>query len=100
VIGFVGCSLNTTARRFFLDAKDFSVYVVPKQDARIWLDNCSEADCCLMIRQGLYLCEWLDNRWEPGGRLRTAWASRSQLDVRYKGAYIEEPAFWKDGESE
>lgn len=100
VIGFVGCSLNTTARRFFLDAKDFFVYVVPKQDARIWLDDCSEADCCLMIRQGLYLSEWLDNRWEPGGRLRTAWASRSQLDVRYKGAYIEEPAFWKDGESE
>jgi hypothetical protein len=30
----------------------------------------------------------------PGGKLQTAWAYQYQLDVRYKGAYIEEPDFW------
>ncbi len=29
-----------------------------------------------------------------GGTMRTAWAWDYQLDVRLKGAYIEEPAFW------
>ena len=95
VIGFVGCSLNTSEYRFFLIPKDFSIkYTYPK-DARRWLDDCTEWDCYLMVvKEGMYLCEWKDERYMPGGVLQTAWAYQYQLDVRYKGAYIEEPDFW------
>ena len=94
VIGFVGCSLNTTDFRFFLDANDFSIYNPPRSDRRVWFDDTSIADCFRMVRQGLYLCEWIDDRIMPGGKLQTAWAYENQLDVRYKGAYIEKPYFW------
>jgi len=47
-----------------------------------------------MVREGKYLCEWEDKRMEPNGKLRTAWATEIQLDVRYKSAYIEKPDFW------
>ena len=94
VIGFVGCSLNTTEHRFFLNAKDFSIYRPPQRDSRLWFENPSDEDCCRLVRSGLYLCNWQDERWEPGGALRTSWAYRYQLDVRSKGAYIEEPDFW------
>lgn len=102
VIGFVGCSLNTTDYRLFLSAKDFSIYRTPKKDARTWFDDTSLTDCIQMVSEGMYLCEWEDKRMEPGGRLRTAWASEFLLDVRYKGAYIIKPDFWSleedDGE--
>ena len=94
VIGFVGCSLNTTEYRFFLDAKDFSIYRPPRIDTRTWFEDTSIADCMQMVNEGKYLCEWEDKRMEPGGKLRTAWATEQQLDVRYKDAYIEEPDFW------
>ena len=43
----------------------------------------------------MYLCEWIDEREDyAGGKLRTAWAYEYQLDVRYKGAYLEKPDFW------
>jgi predicted NUDIX family NTP pyrophosphohydrolase len=41
----------------------------------------------------MFLCVWQDERLS-GGKLITAWAYEEQLDVRYKGAYIEEPDFW------
>jgi hypothetical protein len=41
----------------------------------------------------MFLCVWQDERLS-GGKLKTAWAHEEQLDVRYKGAYIEEPYFW------
>jgi hypothetical protein len=46
------------------------------------------------VDAGMFLCEWQDTRFSPQGMLRTAWAYEKQLDVRYKGAYIEEPDFW------
>ena len=93
VIGFVGCSLNTGEYRFFLKPKDFSVYYPPQKDTRRWLNDCNEADCCKMVEEGMYLCEWVDERNQEGV-LRTAWAYKYQLDVRLRGAYIEEPDFW------
>ena len=46
-----------------------------------------------MAYQGMYLCEWDDERLF-GGKLKTAWALDYQLDIRLRGAYIEEPDFW------
>ncbi len=94
VIGFVGCSLNTSDYRFFLHAADFSIYRPQRKDARRWFDDTSMADCLQLVNEGLFLCEWNDDRMMPGGKLQTAWAYQYQLDVRYKGAYIEEPDFW------
>ena len=94
VIGYVGCSLNTTDYRFFLNPEDFSIYIPPRKDERTIFENTSDADCRQMVREGKYLCEWEDKRMEPNGKLRTAWATEIQLDVRYKSAYIEEPDFW------
>lgn len=99
VIGFIGCALNMSEYRFFLDAADLSVDYLQRDDARLWLKACSEADCRRQVLKGMHLCEWEDNRIS-GGVLRTAWASESQLDVRYKGAYIEEPDFWPQDEQE
>ena len=93
VIGYVGCSLNTTDYRFFLDAKDFTVYIPPVEDARIWFEKTTIQDCLLMLKRDYYLCYWEDNRM-GGGALKTAWAPERLLDVRYKGAYIDEPDFW------
>jgi hypothetical protein len=94
VIGFVGCSLNTSEYRFFLNYSDFTVQYPPRVDTRIWLEECNEEDCYLMVRRGLFLCEWEDGRLQ-GYPLRTAWAYESQLNVYFKGAYIEKPDFWK-----
>ena len=93
VIGFVGCALNTSEYRFFLDADDFSIDQYIPEDARKWLDGCDEAMCAKMVDKGFFLCEWEDNRISFG-TLKTAWATEKQLDVRYKGTYIEEPEFW------
>ena len=94
VIGFVGCSLNTSDYRFFLVPRDFSIYHPIKKDARIWLNDCDERACYRMVaEQGMFLCEWKDER-EMEGVLQTAWAHDFQLDVRLRGAYIEEPDFW------
>ena len=95
VIGFVGCSLNTSEYRFFLNAKDFSIYHPIPKDARLWVENPSEGDCCQLVYKGMFLCEWQDNRITTGVLL-TAWAMINQLDVRYRynDVYIEEPDFW------
>ena len=102
-IGFVGCSLNTSDYRFFLNAKDFSTNYM-KKDALVihefagynpegykeFLDN-----CCILASQGRILCVWEDEREMIDGTLRTGWAKYlNQVDVRAKGAYIEEPDFW------
>ena len=102
VIGFVGCSLNTNDYRFFLNAKDFSINRPPRKDERIWDEDTSIADCLQMVKEGKFLCEWQDKRMEPGGKLKTAWATERQLDVRYKGTYIQKPVFWpfEDDEDE
>ena len=93
VIGFVGCSLNTSEYRFFLNARDFSINYPIKEDARLWFEDPSDVLCRRLIEEGMYLCVWKDERM-AGGKLLTAWAYENQLDVRYKGAYIEEPDFW------
>ena len=93
VIGFVGCSLNTSEYRFFLYPHEFSIYRPYQGDARLWLEDCTEADCLRLVRAGMFLCEWRDERM-MGGKLTTAWAFRYQLDVRMKGAYIEKPDYW------
>ena len=94
VIGFIGCSLNTAKYRFFFHPRDFSIYHPNKGDTRVWLKDCSIEECVRIARQGMYLCEWEDNRMNGGGPLNTAWATRYQLDVRQRGAYTEEPDFW------
>ena len=94
VIGFVGCSLNTNEYRFFLDADDFSIYYPRKEDTRLWVEDPNEMYCRRLVEEeGMFLCVWQDERLS-GGKLITAWAYEEQLDVRYKGAYIEEPDFW------
>jgi len=94
VIGFVGCSLNTSEYRFFIDAENFSV-LIPQIRDLVWLEDCNETDCLRMVYSGMYLCIWEDNR-KLGYELRTGWAFDYQLDVRLRhaGAYIEEPVFW------
>ena len=99
VIGYVGCSLNVSDCRFFLDAKDFSIEIPKKEDSRLWIDNCNEEICAKMVDKGMFLCVWDDNRISFG-TLKTAWAYERQLDVRYKGAYIERPDYWPVEEDE
>ena len=93
-IGFVGCSLNVSHYRFFLDGATYSIYHPLVSDSREWLEDCSEEDCRRMATSGKYLCDWQDDRVIPGGVLRTAWAYDFQLDVRSKGASVVEPDFW------
>ena len=94
VIGFVGCALNISGYRFFINAMDYSVNRPIKKDARLWFDDCDEGKCCQMVERGMYLCEWKDERDRPQGKLKTAWAYDFQLDVRLFGAVAEEPIFW------
>ena len=94
VIGYVGCSLNTAERRVFFDHIDFSVSSPDYKDRRVWLENCTEEDCLQKVKNGMYLCEWQDDRMIPDGTLRTAWATVYQLDVRLRGAYVEKPYYW------
>ena len=97
VIGYVGCSLNTSEYRFFLKPQDYSIDHPYKKDARKWLDDCNEQDCYRMVtKEGMYLCEWKDERDRPGGKLQTAWAYDYQLDVRLHGATDVKPDFWED----
>ena len=97
VIGFIGCSLNMSEYRFFLKASDFSIDHPYRKDTRRWLDDCDEQTCYRMVtKEDMYLCEWKDERYRPGGTLLTAWAYDYQLDVRLRGAYAEEPDFWED----
>lgn len=94
VIGYVGCSLNTSAYRFFFNAEDFMVHRTRKKDTRIWLDDPTPDECCRMVERGLFLCEWEDAMIAEDGKTHAAWAHDYQLDVRCNGAYIEEPDFW------
>ena len=98
VIGFVGCSLNTSEYRFFLNAEDFSILYPKANDTRVWLVNPSHEVCLGMVIQGYYLCEWFVSGTD--GSLQTAWATIEQLDVRCQGAYIEEPDFWPQEDDE
>ena len=86
VIGYVGCSLNTSEYRFFLNAKDFSILYPEEEDTRLWLENPSEEDCCRLVNKGMYLCEWRTST--STGMLETAWAFDYQLDVRFKGVLM------------
>lgn len=96
VIGFVGCALNTSEYRFFLEPQNYSIYRPAEKDMRRWVENPSSDDCIELVKNGLHLCEWDDTYMSPEGKpiLKTAWAYEYQLDVRYRGAYIEEPDFW------
>lgn len=96
VIGFVGCALNTSEYRFFLEPQNYSIYRPAEKDMRRWVENPSPDDCIELVKNGLHLCEWDDTYMSPEGKpiLKTAWAYEYQLDVRYRGAYIEEPDFW------
>jgi hypothetical protein len=93
VIGFVGCSMNTSDYRFFLHPGDFSLYRPGRKDTRLWLENPSDAECCRLASHNMYLSEWDDERMF-GGKLRTAWAYLFELDVRALGAYIDQPYYW------
>jgi hypothetical protein len=101
VIGFVGCSLNTSKYRFFLNGDEYSIRRPSGSDTRIWLDNPTAEDCCKMVERGLYLCEWQVPEMSDDGKLHAIWAYIHQLDVRYRyeGAYVEEPDFWSLNEN-
>ena len=96
VIGFVGCALNTSEYRFFLEPKDYSIYHPIDKDKRRWVEAPSADECVELVKNGLHLCEWDDTYMSPEGVpiLQTAWAYEYLLDVRLRGAYIEEPDFW------
>ena len=95
VIGFVGCSSNTSEYRFFLSPVDYSIDRPYHKDARLWLNDCNEGTCYRMVvEEHMFLCEWKDERYRPDGKLQTAWAYDYQLDVRLRGAYIEKPDYW------
>ena len=94
VIGFVGCSMNTSEYRFFLDAEDFSVYYPQHGDTRYWLVSPTDTELLQMVYRGMFLCEWEDPIKSSDGLLHTAWAFDYQLDVRCQGAYVEQPDFW------
>ena len=98
VIGFVGCSMNTSEYRFFLDASDYAIRLPVHDDTREWLTNPESWLCRQMVESGMFLCEWKISG--TTGSLETAWATEQQLDVRYKGAYIEKPDFWKEKSDE
>ena len=98
VIGFVGCSLNTSEYRFFLDAADFAIRPPAHEDTRKWITNPEPWMCRQMVENGMFLCVWEISGTD--GSLQTAWATEKQLDVRYKGAYIEKPVFWKEKSEE
>lgn len=99
VIGYVGCSQNASHYRFFINADDYNIYYPNKPDTRYWVENPSDEVCERLVNEGMYLCVWQDERL-MGGKLNTAWAYEFQLDVRFKGAYIEEPYFWRLEENE
>ena len=98
VIGFVGCSMNTSEYRFFLDASDYAIRLPVRDDTREWLTNPESWLCRQMVESGMLLCVWEISG--TTGSLQTAWATEQQLDVRYKGAYIEKPDFWKEKSDE
>ncbi len=98
VIGFVGCSMNTSEYRFFLDASDYNIRLPVHEDTREWLTNPFDWMCLQMVESGMFLCEWTISGTD--GSVKTAWATEKQLDVRYKGAYIEKPDFWKEKSDE
>ena len=98
VIGFVGCSMNTSEYRFFLDASDYAIRLPVHDDTREWLTNPESWLCRQMVESGMFLCVWEISG--TTGSLETAWATEQQLDVRYKGAYIEKPDFWKEKSEE
>ena len=98
VIGFVGCSMNTSEYRFFLDASDYAIRLPVHDDTREWITNPESWLCRQMVESGMLLCEWKISG--TTGSLETAWATEQQLDVRYKGAYIEKPDFWKEKSEE
>ena len=96
VIGFVGCALNTSAYRFFLEGQDYSIYHPIGKDTRKWVEDPSSDECIELVKNGLLLCEWDDTNMSPEGKpiLQTAWAYEYQLNILLKGAYITEPDFW------
>ena len=98
VIGFVGCSMNTSEYRFFLDASDYAIRLPVHDDTREWLKNPEPWLCRQMVESGMFLCEWSISG--VTGALETAWTTEQQLDVRYKGAYIEKPDFWVEKSEE
>ena len=96
VIGFVGCSLNTSEYRFFLNGNEYSSRRPSGAGPCMWIDDPSMDECCQMVYRGLFLCEWDSPERSVDGKLHTAWAFIHQLDIRYKydNVYLEEPDFW------
>jgi hypothetical protein len=84
--------MNTSEYRFFLDAVDYAIRLPVHEDTREWLTNPEGWMCRQMVESGMFLCVWAISGTD--GSLQTAWATEKQLDVRYKGAYIEKPDFW------
>ena len=90
--------MNTSEYRFFLDASDYAIRLPVHDDTREWLKNPQSWLCRQMVESGMFLCVWEISG--TTGSLETAWATEQQLDVRYKGAYIEKPDFWVEKSDE
>ena len=101
VIGFVGCALNTSEYRFFLNRTDYSIKLPSYEDLRLWVDNPTHEDCCDLLNRRMLLCEWGDPMMTEDGQtlIKTAWAYDYQVDVRIRGAYTEKPDYWDSEEN-
>ena len=89
-LGYVGCSLNTGDYRFFLNASDYGLQHNIK-DNRVYLENPTTDQCLRLVNTGYGLCEWDQT---PDGKVNSIWALMYQIDIRRRGAYVEEPYFW------
>ena len=96
VIGFVGCALNTSEYRFFLNTEDYSVLRPVEKDTRLWYEDPTAMQCIQLVKErDLFLCDWYTTMSTVGTPIvHSAWAYEYQLDVRLTGAYIEIPDFW------
>lgn len=91
VIGYVGCSINTTEARFFLDPKDYSIKHIMRNRIKEII-NPTAPLCHNMLARGWVLYGW--SKDDFSGTVSSLWASQIDLDVRLQGAYTEMPYFW------
>lgn len=90
-IGYVGCSVNTTSARFFLDRKDYDIKQIKKNEL-LEIKNPTPPLCHDMIDKGWGLYRWSEDK--STGDVKSIWARVMDLDVRWDGAYTEMPYFW------
>ncbi len=98
VIGYVGCSLSTSAGRIFLNPNDYSIHRIKKANiVEFVLSMPATVERAYdMLFNDYYLVGWSVQM--PGQIVTSRWAKWEYLDVRLQGAYIETPYFWPTGD--